>query len=176
VVPVAVNVVTLEPELDTFTVWEAARVLPAENVKLREFGFAVRGLGPGEFAFKVTGMLSELAPEAILMNPTDVPEAGAPAPTDTLSESGVMPLEGVTWSQLLFDSVETVTVAAPLEEVSRTVWAVGVTPVWVLNVSCAGLAVSVVVCARAVSKQPSNAHRKLPNKNGDFPRLFTTCS
>jgi hypothetical protein len=67
VVPVAVNVVTLELLLDTETFCVAAMVLFGGNVKLNEFGSAVRGLVPPELAFRVTGMLSDPAGEVTFM-------------------------------------------------------------------------------------------------------------
>jgi len=48
-----------------------------------------------------------------------------------------------------------VTFALPLGEESKNVWDSGATPVWVLNVSCCGVATTVLVCAFAVSKQHS---------------------
>jgi hypothetical protein len=67
VVPVAVNVVTLELPLETARLCVAATVLFGGNVKLNEFGLAVSGLVPLELAFKVTGMLAEPAEEVALM-------------------------------------------------------------------------------------------------------------
>jgi hypothetical protein len=67
VVPVAVNVVMLELLLETETFCVAATVLFGGNVKLNEFGLAVRGLAPTELAFRVTGTLRAPAEEVALM-------------------------------------------------------------------------------------------------------------
>jgi len=48
-----------------------------------------------------------------------------------------------------------VTFAVPLAEESKNVWDSGATPVWVLKVSCCGVATTVLVCALAASKQLS---------------------
>ena len=67
VVPVAVNVVTLEPLLETAMLCVAATVLFGGNVKLNAFGLAVSGLVPLELAFNVTGTLRDPAGEVALM-------------------------------------------------------------------------------------------------------------
>jgi hypothetical protein len=67
VVPVAVNVVSLELPLETATFCVAAMVLFGGNVKLNEFGLAASGLVPPELAFSVTCMLREPAEEVALM-------------------------------------------------------------------------------------------------------------
>ena len=67
IVPVAVNVVTLELLLETATFCVAATVLFGGNVKLNEFGLAVRGLVPPELAFRVTCMLRVPAEEVALI-------------------------------------------------------------------------------------------------------------
>src|SRR5579883_113381 len=85
VLPVAVNVVRLELLLLTETVCVEARVLPAGNVKLSELGVAVSEVVPLEFTFSVTGTVTAPSPEDTLIYPTVVPEAGIPAPTDTIS-------------------------------------------------------------------------------------------
>ena len=99
---------------------------------------------------------------------------GALAPTETVKESGVVPLLGVTTSQLLVEKGVIVTLAGELD-VSRTVWDGVVTPDCVLNVSCDGLAVR-VFCARAVSKQPSVNRRRTPIGDSDLPVFVTICS
>ena len=58
-------------------------------------------------------------------------------------------------SQLLSERGVMVTFALPLGEESKNVWDSGATPVWVLKVSCCGVATTVLVCALAVSKQLS---------------------
>lgn len=67
VLPVAVNVVTLELLLETETVWVEATVLLAGKVKLSELGLAVSEVVPVEFAFRVTGMVRGPAAEVMLM-------------------------------------------------------------------------------------------------------------
>ena len=62
----------------------------------------------------------------------------------------------------------------PLVVESKTVWTGVVTPVWVLNVSCGGVAIT-VVCASAVSKQHSVATIS-PNENSRGPLFFKTYS
>ena len=99
---------------------------------------------------------------------------GAVAPTDTVSERGVVPLLGVTTSQLLVEKGVMVTLAGALD-VSRSVWDGVVTPDCVLNVSCDGLAAR-VLCARAVSKQPSVNKRRIPIEDSDLPVIVTICS
>jgi hypothetical protein len=99
---------------------------------------------------------------------------GAVAPIETVKESGVVPLLGVTTSQLLVENGVTVTLAGALD-VSRSVWDAVVTPDCVLKVSCDGLAVR-VFCARAVSKQPSVNKRRVPIEDSDLPVFVTICS
>lgn len=67
VLPVAVKVVTLELLLETETVWLEATVLPAGNVKLKEFGFAVSEVVPVEFALNVTGIVREPADDDAML-------------------------------------------------------------------------------------------------------------
>jgi hypothetical protein len=152
-------------------------VLFGAKLKLREFGIAASGLVPlGELALSDTGIERKFVVELMLMNPTSVPDVGAPAPTETLSESGVGPLVGVTTSQLLLEKAVTVMLVAPLEDETRTVWGVGVTPDCVLNVNCDGFALSVLFCALAVSKEHTSATTKSPRIDGLFCVLFKTCS
>src|SRR5277367_6248753 len=97
---VAVKFVTFELELDSDTFWVCAAVEPFGKTKLREFGFADRGLAPPvEFTFSVTGTESALGPEKILIKPTSTPEVGTPAPMVTVRTLGVVLLEEVTVSQ-----------------------------------------------------------------------------
>ena len=173
VVPAAVNVATLELLLETPTPCVAATVLFGGNVKLNEFGVAVRGLVPPELAFKVTGMLRAPAEEVALIKATLVPDVGAFEPIETVNESGVVPLLGVTTSQLAEAGVieEAIVTLTGVLDVSRTGWEGVVTPDCVLNVSCVGLAVR--PCARAVSKQPSASRRRMPIEDSDL-RVFVT--
>ena len=99
---------------------------------------------------------------------------GAAAPTETVKVSGVVPLLGVITSQLLVEKGVMVTLAGALD-VSRSVWDGVATPDCVLNVSCDGLAVN-VLCARAVSKQPSANTRRMPIEDRDLPVFVTICS
>lgn len=146
-------------------------MLPGANVKLTEFGLAERGLVPGEFALRVTGMLMDPAEEATLIKPALVPDVGAVEPMETIKDSGVIPLVGVTLSQLLAEVADTATLSGELE-VSKMLCAVVVTPVCVLKVSCCGLALR-VFCARAVSKQPSRASNTIVIEYADIPVFFT---
>lgn len=121
-------------------------MLPGVKIKLREFGLAEIGLAtPFAFAFSVTGMEILVDPELTLMKPTSTPEVGAPAPIETVRVRGVLPAWGVTTSQLVSECAVTETVAVPVEDVSNTDCAGVAVPVSVLNVSCCGLATSVVV-------------------------------
>jgi len=135
--------VTLGLLLVTETFWVAATVLLGPKLKLKEFGFATSGLVPVEPAFNVTGMLSEPAEDVTLINAVLVPEVGALAPTETVIESGVVPLVGLTVSQLFADDGVTVTLTGALD-VSRIVCDGVVTPDCVLNVSCGGFAANVL--------------------------------
>lgn len=69
----------------------------------------------------------------------------------------------------------TVTFAVPLAEDSRIVCDGVVTPVWVLNVSCCGVATTAFVCALIVSKQ-HNVAAISPSENKRCPIFFTTYS
>ena len=159
---VAVNVVRLDVLLETVTAVDDGTVLPAAKLKLNEFGTADKLLGLDEFAFKVTGIVRVLDPGPdTLIKPTSVPDVGAPEPIETEMDSGVEPELGLTCSQLLSENADTERLTGLTEDVNNTVCAVGVTPFCVLNVSCAGVAVSVVFCAWAVSKQ----HSKTPPRS-----------
>ena len=108
--------------LETVTVLEAGTVLPEAKLKLNELGVADRLVWPEEFAFRVTGIVTELEPGPdTLMKPTSVPLVGAPAPIDTWIESGVGPEVGVTWSQLLPENAETDRLTGLMEDVNKTV-------------------------------------------------------
>jgi len=146
VIGVAVKLATLELELDRFTVCEATLVSLAGKIKLSEFRFEEIGLDPPfEFALRVTGIDRLVVPETTLTKPTSTPEAGAPAPMDTVTMSGVVALEEVTVSHPASEWAVTATFAVPLAVESRTVWTGVVTPVWVLKVSCGGVATTVLV-------------------------------
>jgi len=97
----AVNVVTLELLLESVTACETGSRLLACKLKLSEVGFVEKGLGPVvALALRTTGIERNDPADERLIKPTSVPEAGAPAPTDTVSESGVFPLVGLTTNQL----------------------------------------------------------------------------
>ena len=146
VIGVAVKLVTLELELDRLTVCVAALVSPAGKTKLSEFRFEEIALDPPlEFALRVTGIDRLVVPERTLIKPTSTPEVGAPAPIDTVTMSGVVALEEVTVSHPASEWAVTVTFAVPLAVESKTVWTGAVTPVWVLKVSCGGVATTVLV-------------------------------
>lgn len=103
-----------------------------------------------------------------------MPEVGAVDASDTVNESGVVPLEGVTVSQLFADSAVTVT-AVGAGDVSKTVCELVVTPDCVLKVSDGGFAVR-VFWARAVSKQPSANNVRSPIEQRELFVFFTRCS
>jgi hypothetical protein len=146
------------------------------KTKLSELGLDEIGLVPPvESALSVTGTEKLSVPERILIKPTSTPEVGAPAPMDTVTTRGVVPDAGVTFSQPLSDWAVSVTFAVPLDEESRIVWDGVVTPVWVLKVSCWGVATTVLVCASTVSKQHSVAAIS-PSENRRCPMFFTTYS
>ena len=70
----------------------------------------------------------------------------------------------------------TLTLAAvPLDVESWIVWDGVATPGWVLNVSCCGVATTVLVCASSVSKQHRVAAIS-PSENRRCPMFFTTYS
>jgi hypothetical protein len=113
---VAVNVVTLEPLLESAMDCVAGTVLLTENAKLSEFGVAERELVPGKVLS--SARTEREAPVAfMLMKPSSVDKLESAGFTDTVSCSGVVPLVGETLSQLLVEMVETDTLVAPLEDV-----------------------------------------------------------
>lgn len=149
---------------------------PFGKMKLSELGLDEIGLVPPvEPALSVTGTDRLDVPERIFIKPTSTPEVGAPAPMDTVSTNGVEPAAGVTISQLVSEWAVTVTFAVPLDEESRIVWDGVVTPVWVLKVSCCGVATTVLVCASSVAKQHRVAAIS-PSENRRCPMFFTTYS
>ena len=171
----AVNVVTLALLLVTETDCEAGSVLLAANAKLSEFGLTESGLTPPcEFAFSTTGMVTEAPGAVTLINPVSVPEVGALGPIETVNCTGVFPPDGVTTNQLFAEKAFTVTFTDVGVELTNTICDGVVTPVCVLNVSCDGLADSVVLCANAESKQHSTANSKAPTANSDFSTVFTS--
>jgi hypothetical protein len=119
-------------------------------------------------AFNTTAMERDAPGVVTLMKPVSVPEVGAVGPMDTLRDKGVPPPLGLTCNQLLAEKAATVTLTDPGVELMRTVCGVVVTPVWVLKVSCDGLANSVVFCARAGSEQHTRASSTAPKRNKDF--------
>jgi hypothetical protein len=151
-------------------------VLFAAKVKLSELGLAVSGLEtPVELALSTTGTDKNAPAAETLMNPTSVPEVGAVGPMETARDSGVVPEVGATTSQLFVETVAMVTAVAPVDDCNSKLCGCVATPDWVLNVSCCGLAVSVVFCARAVSKEHTNAEKKITGNN-DFSIDFITPS
>ena len=175
VIAVALKFDTLEAELASATVCEAAAVAPGAKTKLSELGVAEIGLvTPFPLAFRVTGMDCVVVPDVMLINPTSTPDAGALAPTDTVRRSGVEPDCGVTASQLVDERAVMETFAVPVVVESRMVCAGVVTPVCVLNVSSCGVATT-VFCASAVFRQHSAAVIS-PSGNNTVPVLFTTYS
>ena len=135
---VAVKLFTLALllEIDTFC---GGTVLFAAILKLKDVGFADNGLAPPEgLALYITATLTNPEGELMLTNPTSVPEAGALAPTETDSVSGVVPLVGFTCSQLLFEKAETVKLTGPIDDETCNGCA---GPAGPLKVSCGGLTV-----------------------------------
>ena len=117
----AVIEVTLELLLDTDTCCVTSEVLLAGIVKLREFGLTTSGLAPPcVLAFKTTGMVRLAPGDAMLINPVSVPEVGADAPMETVSDNGVFPVDGVTTNQLFAENALTVTLADDGAEVTKT--------------------------------------------------------
>jgi len=153
VIGVAVKFVTLELELERITVCDIAAVLPSVTTKLSELGLAEIALGaPVESAFSVTGMDRVVVPDNTLIKPALTPEVGAPDPIETVRTAGVALLDEATISQPVPEYAVTEMFAVPLADESSTVCDGVVTPVWVLNVSCCGVATTAFVCASAVSK------------------------
>lgn len=90
----------------------------------------------------------------MLIKPTSVPELGTVGPTDTESVVGVTPLVGLTMSQLLLEKACAVKFRAPVELVICSGCAGANAP---LKTSWGGYAVSVELCARAVSMEHKTA-------------------
>lgn len=105
----------------------------------------------------------------MFIKPSSVARAERAGLTETVTCSGVVPLVGVTCSQLLAELADTVTLVAPAEDVIRIDWGVMV-EVCALKVSWVGLAASVSVpfWAMAVSEKHSRAPNKLPRQTKDF--------
>jgi hypothetical protein len=119
VIGVAVKLVTLELLLETVIVFEMGSVGLAGKPKLSDVGFADRTLdAPDEFALRMIGTARNDPADEMLRNPTSVPDAGALAPTETVSKSGVVPLVGLTVNQLLLEKAFTVTLVGPFEDES----------------------------------------------------------
>lgn len=94
---------------------------------------------------------------------------------DTVTINGVAPDDGVAISQPVSEIAEIETFGVPIAEESSMVWLGVVTPVWVLNVSCCGVATTALVWASAVSTQHSAAVIS-PKVNSISPVFFTTYS
>ena len=108
----------------------------------------------------------------ILIKPTSVPEVGTVEPTDTESVAGVTPLVGLTTSQLLLEKACTVKFTAPVELVICSGCAGANAP---LKTSSGGYAVSVALCARAVSTEHKTVSRAT-RVNKNFCVVFTVFS
>ena len=85
--------------LEITTDFEIGTVLLGPNVKLNEFGFAERGLGPVELAFNSTRTASGPPGELMFMNPSSVVAFASAGLTETVSCTGVVPLAGETDNQ-----------------------------------------------------------------------------
>jgi hypothetical protein len=165
VTALAVKELTLELLLESMTEFVCGTVLFAENVKLNEFGFADMELGPGEFTSSSTRTATKPPPPLMFRKPLSVARVESAGLTLTVSWSGVVPLVGVTVSQLLLEKAEMVSGVAPTEEVMVTVCDVGVVPAVALNVSCGGVAVKVAFCAFATPEKPTRTSNKLARHN-----------
>ena len=165
---VAVKLVRLEVVLASVTDCETGTVLLTENGKLKEFGFAEIGLAPGKVSSS-TRTAREAPVATMLMKPSSVARAESAGLTETVTWSGVVPLEGVTCSQLLAELADTETLVDPAEEVINSACG-DMVPVPALNVSWVGLAarVSVPFWALAVSEKHSRAPNKLPRQTKDL--------
>lgn len=109
----------------------------------------------------------------MLIKPTSVPEVGTVEPTDTESVAGVTPLVGLTTSQLLLEKACTVKFTAPVEFVICSGCAGANAP---LKTSCGGYAVSVALCARAVSMEHTRTASRATGANKNLCVVFTVFS
>lgn len=155
VVAEAVNEVMLELLVERDTSSVTGIVLPEGKLKLKEFGLAVIVPDPVDPAVLVssTTSVTDCDPEMMVMKPTSGVTVESAGFTDTLTWSGVVPLVGVTDSQLVSDENLIVMLAGPTVEVILRVCAGGVVPFGALKKSSVGLMTSVPFCARAVSEK-----------------------
>jgi hypothetical protein len=165
---VAVKLVRLELVLDKVTDFETGTVLATGNGKLKEFGFAERGLAPGKVSSS-TRTEREAPVATMLMKPSSVARDERAGLTETVTCRGVVPLMGLTCSQLLAEVADTATLVAPAEDVIN-IDCGDMVPAPALKVSCVGLAVRVSVpfWARAVSEKHSRAPNRLARQTKDF--------
>jgi len=174
VLGVAEKVVSLELLLESVTDCVDGTVLVTANGKLKEFGFAERGLDPASVSSSARTEREE--PVALIfMKPSSVAKLESAGFTETVSCSGVVPLVGVTMSQPLLERADTETLVDPADELMMTVCGVMV-PVCALKVNCVGLAVSVAFWARAVSEKHTRAAKRAPRQTREFSRFCTRSS
>jgi hypothetical protein len=95
-------------------------VLVTANGKLKELGFAERGLPPDNVSSS-TRTEREALVALMFIKPSSVARLESAGFTETVSCNGVVPLVGVTISQPLLDRADTATLVDPAEEVSMTV-------------------------------------------------------
>jgi len=174
VTALAVKEFTLPLLVESMTGVVCGTVLFAENVKLTEFGFADIELGPGEFTFSSTRTARKPPPPLMFRKPLSVAKLESPGLALTSSCSGVVPLVGVTVSQLLFEKADTVIGVAPAEDVIVTVCFARAAPLTALNVSCGGVAVKVAFCAFARPVKPMRTKNKLARHTTGVLTYFTS--
>jgi hypothetical protein len=172
VLGVAVNVVMLELLLESVNDRVSGTVLFAVKVKLSELGLEVRGLDPWEVS-NSTRTEREAPPPVIFRKPSSVERLDNAGFTETVNCRGVVPLEGVTVNQLLFDTDDMARLVGPAELVIVSVCDGGAEPV---KVSCGGFAASVPFWARAVSEEHTTATNRLPKHNENFREICTSSS
>jgi len=173
----AVAVKVVRPVLlESVTDREAGTVLVTENGKLKEFGFAERGLAPGKVSSSARTE-TEAPVATMFMKPSSVARAERAGLTDTVTWSGVVPLVGVTCSQLLAEVADTATLVDPAEEVIN-IDCGDMVPLCALNVSCVGLAVraSVPFWACAVSEKHTRVANMPTRQTRDFLEFCTSSS
>ena len=169
------KLVTLELLLVIAAGRDDGTVLPGAKAKLNEGGVAVRPLDE-PVTLRVactlnTTVLCALA-RATVTKAMLLPDVGAFGATDRVTFSGVVPLPGLTWSQVGFGAAET-TMAVPVGmELIVIVCDGGMTPGVVLKVTEGGLDEN--VCALAVSKQHTSANMSVPSPNKVFLVVFKT--
>lgn len=157
------------------TVCVAATWAPGLNEKVKGFGLAVSTPAVPEtlrLTWTLNTTLFGALARATVTKATLLPDVGAFAPTDRVTFSGVVPLAGLTWSQVGVGAVDT-TIAVPVgTELIVITCEGGVTPGVVLKVTEGGLDVN--VWALAVSKQHTSASTSVPRPNKVFLVVFKT--